>query len=207
MSEDPAGKGATSHEQLYAMSRDEFREWTKTEEYEQLAATFRQRLAATPGAAVGLASAFYKCASTEVRTGAEAVNAVIFGIGELVNTPEIQASAEIARVLTEVQAALSGLTIFDATANDVAAAFAMPARRMTNRLNAKQPRLDGVLKAEAYFKKWEQNPDLYPNMAAYKKDLLSKELCLDIGTAGRWLKGFVATLPSDSPLRQKLGKR
>jgi hypothetical protein len=202
------GAGITSPEQIYDMPDEKFRASKESENSKQLAALFRQCLGLTSDHQLSVATTLYESIPSEIRTDVDAINSVIASIADLTHRPEIQASAEIARMIGEVHASLRKLRIFDATANDVAAAFAAPARRKTNRLNATKTRLTKEHGgAEKCFDSWAKNPDLYPNMAAYKRDLIAKELCDDIGTAGRWLKRFAAALPSNSPLRLKLGKK
>jgi hypothetical protein len=202
------GAGITSPEQIYDMSDEKFRASKESENSKQMAALFRQCLGLTSDHQLSVATTLYESIPSEIRTDVDAINSVIAAMADLTHRPEIQASAEIARMIGEVHASLRKLRIFDATANDVAAAFAAPARRKTNRLNATKTRLtEGHGDAEKYFKSWEKNLDRYPNMAAYKLDIMTKGLCNDIGTAGRWLNRFAAALPTNSPLRAKLGKR
>src|SRR5476649_1853492 len=78
-------------------------------------------------------------------------------INELVSRPEIQATA-FAEVLGHVRDSLDGIPIYAVTANKVAAAFAGPARRATNRLNAGKLRSDGAPDAKELFDKWAESP-------------------------------------------------
>lgn len=80
----------------------------------------------------------------------------------------------------------------------------------TNQRNAKKPRgktLSGELampKAKLVFEEWNKDPSLFKNKAAFKREIMDKSYCLDISTAGKWLKDFADEFIKNDKLSEGL---
>ena len=60
--------------------------------------------------------------------------------------------------------------------------------------------------AKSLYAKWSANPSLYKNKAAFNRDVQSKDLCNDIGTANKWLSDFIVNEKTSDELRNLLCK-
>ncbi|MCE3603012.1 hypothetical protein LXA47_05265 [Massilia sp. P8910] len=157
------------------------------------------------GQAIG--AALYELSPDNQKNNEQAIQFLVYGISRILERPEIRKSEEICLVIQEVHEALAALTIFDSAA-DVATAFALPGRRKTNKRNAGKFRSEEESIAAAYscFQRWSRDPEIYKTMAAFCRDMIVKEFCLDPETPKRWISGWARKLPLDHVLRRKLGK-
>lgn len=160
-----------------------------------------------PGFGQELCTAFYELSPDNQKNNADAIQFLVYGMSRIIERPEIRKSEEICLVIQKVHEALAALTIFDSAA-DVAAAFALPARRETNKRNAGKFRSEEESIAAAYscFQRWSRDPEIYKTMAAFCRDMIVKEFCLDPETPKRWISDWAQKLPLDHVLRKKLGK-
>ncbi|WP_295990460.1 hypothetical protein [Rugamonas sp.] len=129
-----------------------------------------------------------------------AINAICRHLGRALEDPDIQASTDMMKVVTEIIVVFKALRgKGELEEGNIAAAFAGPARSETARKISKKSRLPKKKeKAKVLFKQWLLHPDAYENKAAFKRELTDTGLCKAIDTAAGWLKEFLGDAkPSD----------
>lgn len=170
---------------------------------------FRAMVEKNPLIASVFINSMYSLLPSSRKRDVEALGVLIDRLHDLIGAePAILASASVSDALRQVVANLEEINFLNADCLGILAAFAKPSQSFVNRVNASQPRLFDEMKAAAgLFDSWAKNPALYRNKAAFKRDILAKELCLDGGTADRWLKSFLHEIEPDSLIAIKLSKK
>ncbi len=136
-----------------------------------------------------------------------AMAAVIRGLAEIQQYPEVQHSPLVAKIMQAIHDSVHNLQIYDCNEEAILAAFAAPALSAKNAISAKKFRTtDGDLSdALALYKRWVNEPNLYETKAAFARDCVKKEFCQDLDTPKRWLARWSMDLADDHSLRKKLG--
>jgi ElaB/YqjD/DUF883 family membrane-anchored ribosome-binding protein len=139
----------------------------------------------------------------------KAVIALSGHFSQILNDPDIQASNSVSSAIRSVQVQLSELDIHNCrNPAEAFKALAYPARSAVNTENGKaKKRADGFKQAEALCQKWFANPSLYKNKAAFTRDVIEKQYCLDKATADRWLNELLNTLEPSEIWWETVGKK
>ena len=198
-----------------ALSADEMTALQKTQEYKDAAAAFRATWEINPAVEAALTDVFASLREELIIDNhfgnlqggdATAVSALVRHLSSAYYDPDVQGSKKVFAAVANVIVAIGSAGFSDEVDIDIAALFGRPARSATNRGNARKPRLEGKDEARQLSLRWFLNSGIYKNRAAFKRDIIEKGWCKDLGTAGKWLEEFIANHAPDGKWMEKATK-
>ncbi len=188
-----------------SLSKNDQASIKKSPEYKAAAVKFRSLWESNPAVESSLTNAFaslreklsFSASFKQLPdTEAKALSALVMHLSAAYYDPVVQSNEGVFKAVADVLAAFGDAGLSNDSAIDAPALFGRPARSETNRGNAQKPRLEGKEEARELGQRWFEDPSIYKNRSAFKRDILEKGWCKDIGTAGKWLAEFIE---SDQP--------